>query len=317
MRLPGRKPEIAALAYLMTPRRRSLRPALGARDLHLADQDRRRLDAAAERHPAAGPADRLDGLQHRNQVARDRDLAYRPAELAVLDQATGRSYREVARDRVDARMEPGDRGYVEAVTRSLHELVERCVARLHHEVGGRHRRRRAVRAATAVAGGRALAATPGLGVEEEREQLAVLDQRRPPPWRAFAVERRGRGSIRVQPAVHQHEVTAGYLVVQLVREQRAPALHSVGREHAADEAGEAGGDERVEHDRAAAAFGLARSDKTERAIGGFESNGVRVDRTRVAAHADAEASHQVAALARKRRCPRVGDRRLERRAETA
>src|SRR3954468_21997184 len=97
----------------MTPCRRSLRPALGARDLHLADQHRRRLDAAAERDPAAGAADRLDGLQHRNQVARDRDLADRRAELAVLDQAAGRSYREVARHRVDARVETGDRGYVE------------------------------------------------------------------------------------------------------------------------------------------------------------------------------------------------------------
>ena len=64
---------------------------------------------------------------------------------------------------------------------------------------------------------------------------------------------------------------------------------------------ERGGDEGVEHDRAAPALGLAGADQGERAVGRLGADRLGVERAGIAAEADAEAGHQVLALARERR----------------
>ena len=91
-----------------------------------------------------------------------------------------------------------------------------------------------------------------------------------------------RRALGVGAVVDQREGRVGDLVALAAGEQRAPALHGVGRQHRADEADERGGHERVEHDRAAAALRLAGADQGQRALGGLAADGLGVEHRRVA-----------------------------------
>ena len=126
------------------------------------------------------------------------------------------------------------------------------------QVRGGDRGRRAVAGAARVAGRGGFAAARGVGVVEVGPQPAALDQRGAPPRRPLGVDRRRGEPLRLEPVVAQHEGLAGDLLAEPPGERRAAALHRVGAQRPAEQADEAGGDGRVEDDRAAARLGLAR-----------------------------------------------------------
>ena len=222
------------------------------------------------RAPSGSRAHRLHRLQHRDEVARDRHLPHRAAQLAALDQAAGGPHREGPGDRVDARMEPRDVGHVEAVA-GAPGPAPRGRRRPARAAGWRCRRDGGVR-------------------YEPRSALPVVAR---PPLRAVRASNRNvssfpssirlcacgrsprrrtascRGPSGSVPSSTSAQRAGGDLLALLAGEQRAAALHRVGGQHPADEADEARGHERVEHHRAAAAVRLARADERERALRGL------------------------------------------------
>ena len=66
----------------------------------------------------------LDRPQHRHQVAGDRELAQRLGEGAAADRAARGADREDAGDRVDAGVQAGDVGHVDALPRLRQQPVE-------------------------------------------------------------------------------------------------------------------------------------------------------------------------------------------------
>src|SRR5215217_8684156 len=74
----------------------------GARNGHFTDQDRRRLYAAAKRYPAQLGAHGTHCFKHCDEIAGDRQLAHRGAQLASLDQPAGGPHGEGSGHRIDA-----------------------------------------------------------------------------------------------------------------------------------------------------------------------------------------------------------------------
>src|SRR5882757_6694584 len=110
--------------------------------------------------------------EHVLEIARHRDAAHRPAELAVLDPEARRAAAIVAGDAVDAKADQvGDE---EPALDVADQLLDRELAFLEVEVqgGGRGRARRAARGVT---GRLQLELTGGGQIKQPRREMAIVD----------------------------------------------------------------------------------------------------------------------------------------------
>src|SRR5581483_11922010 len=170
------------------------------------------------------------------------------------------------------------------------ELAEARLAGLDDEVGRPDRGRRAVAGARGAARGASAAALAAcrVGVVEVAREAAALDQRRAGAGHALVVERRGGEARGLEPVVGQREGGGGDLVAEAPGERGAPALDRVGAEQPADEAGEAGGDRGVEHDRAGPRGGLGGAEQRGGALGGLAADRLGVEGLRRAPEPEPE-----------------------------
>ena len=127
--------------------------------------------------------------------------------------APGGADRERARDRVDARVKPGDVGDVDPVARLGEQLVEAELARRDDQVGGRDRRAasdsRSARRWRSSASRLRPRGGPCRSRAGRRASSPRLDQRRAPAGRALAVERRRVEPRRVGAVVGERERRRG------------------------------------------------------------------------------------------------------------
>src|SRR3954470_14303949 len=132
------------------------------------DAQRRRVDAVAEFQIVG----RNQRPEHLKQMARDRYLADRIGDLAVLDPEAGGAAAVIAGHAVDAGADQV--GDVKALLDIGDQLGRRRLAGLEMQIVGSRRRRRR-HAAVRVAGGGKAKLARGRAVEQPRSQHALID----------------------------------------------------------------------------------------------------------------------------------------------
>src|SRR5512132_4335084 len=201
----------------------------GAGDGHLADQEAGTADRAGG-EAQVGP-DGVDALEDVEQVGGHGRLPDRLGQLAVAEPQAAHPDREVAGDRVGARVDA--RHVLDQQARpgpgQQPGLVE--LARLQEQVVGRDPGGALERPPAGVAGRAGVAAVAGRGggVVQEAGEHAAVDQHGPAGGDALAVERGRPGAGDQAAVVDQAQAGRPDLLAELVGEQAAMLLHLLGR----------------------------------------------------------------------------------------
>src|SRR5262249_42678287 len=112
----------------------------------------------------------------------------------------------------------------------------------------------------------------------------------------------------IPPIVRQDECLRRELLAEPIRERRAPALHLVGRQGAADEADEARRDALRQNHGAATRFGLRRAEHRRRLVSSLGADRLGFELAGRAPDSEAETGLHLTVLARNRLQEGVGAR---------
>ena len=157
------------------------------------------------------------------------------------------------------------------------------------EVRGRDRGQRAVALARGAAGRGAALAVGRVGVVEVGAQPAALDQRGAAARHPLAVEGGRGGPSGSRPSSCRAKASLASSSPRRPAKGERPRWTALAPRRAADQAGEAGGDGRVEDDRAGARGGLAGADHRQRPLGPLGADRLGVEAVGAAGEAEAEA----------------------------